>query len=384
MRPILSIVIPTKNRQKYCLATIEQILKLQLEKVEIVVQDNSDENLLQKQVKEYQASNILYNYTPETLSFVDNFTKAMLMANGEYICMVGDDDGILPNIIDVVEKAKERKYDAIIPGLNAVYVWPSANPIVKNGENGYLVVSYLNSNERIIEDIQENLILLLKHGGQNYQQLDIPRLYHGIISRNALEKVKSMTGKYFDGLTPDIYMATALCFTCQKICRLGYPVTISGICPKSGSADSATGRHTGKLEDAPHFKGHDKYEWDDRVPSIYSVESIWAETVLHALSNFKKDFLSEYFAIDVLDGICLNRYPQFKTAIKEHATKYGIPLWRLYYLFYLHQSLLFVKKVIKRIFRKHGTVEKFTHVLNIEEAVDLVMEKLLKEVRNAY
>ena len=345
MRPILSIVIPTKNRQKYCLATIEQILKLQLEKVEIVVQDNSDENLLQKQVEEYHASNILYNYTPETLSFVDNFTKALLMANGEYICMIGDDDGILPNIIEVVEKAKERQYDAIIPGLNAVYVWPSANPIVKNGENGYLVVSYLNSNER---------------------------------------KVKSITGKYFDGLTPDIYMATALCFTCQKVCGLGYPVTISGICPKSGSADSATGRHTGKLEDAPHFKGHDKYEWDDRVPSIYSVESIWAETVLHALSNFKKDFLSEYFAIEVLDGICLNRYPQYKTAIKEHATKYGIPLWRLYYLFYLHQSLLFVKKVVKRIFRKHGAVEKFTHVLNIEEAVDLVMEKLLKEVRNAY
>ena len=67
---------------------------------------------------------------------------------------------------------------------------------------------------------------------------------------------------------------------------MNYPITVSGICPTSGSADSATGRHTGKLEDAPHFRGHASYEWDNKAPAIYSVESIWGETVLKALKDF--------------------------------------------------------------------------------------------------
>ena len=77
MHPVLSIVIPTKNRQKYCLATIKQVLNLRLEGIEIVVQDNSDENLLQKQIECFHAPNVVYNYTSDILSFVDNFTKAL-------------------------------------------------------------------------------------------------------------------------------------------------------------------------------------------------------------------------------------------------------------------------------------------------------------------
>ena len=38
---LLSIVIPTRNRQEYCVAAVEQILTLNLNDVEVVIQDNS-------------------------------------------------------------------------------------------------------------------------------------------------------------------------------------------------------------------------------------------------------------------------------------------------------------------------------------------------------
>lgn len=379
MHPILSIVVPTKNRQKYCLATVKQILNLRLDNIEIIIQDNSDENLLQSYIKCLHASNIIYNYTSDVLSFVDNFTKALMLASGDYVCMIGDDDGVLPNIYDVAINAKEKGYDAVIPSLNVVYMWPSTQPIVKNDEDGYLMLASMNRGEKVVENIKNNLIQLLKNGGQNYQQLDIPRLYHGIVSKKALEEVYSVTGKYFDGLTPDIYMATALCFTCHIVCKLNYPVTISGICPKSGSADSATGRHTGKLEDAPHFKGHSTYVWDDIIPSIYSVESIWAETILHALQNFQQYSYRKYFAIDVLDSICFNRYPQFKEIILHHASKYGISLWRLYYLFNLRQCLSLLKRIARKIPKIKKNTKKFTHVQNIEIVTDVVVKMMMKD-----
>ena len=42
MRPILSIIIATKNRILYCINVIETILKFDNSDFELVIQDNSD------------------------------------------------------------------------------------------------------------------------------------------------------------------------------------------------------------------------------------------------------------------------------------------------------------------------------------------------------
>ena len=283
---LLSIVIPTKNRQQYCLAAVKQIISLNLDKTQVVIQDNSDDRSLEKNLKQViEYGKVKYHYREGVISFVDNFSEAVSLCDGEYICMIGDDDGILPNITQVVNTAKERNLDCVIAGLNSVYVWPSNNPIVKGGENGYLCLSYIKKEEKSVNP-QKGLKQLIKNAGQDYQNLDLPRVYHGIAKRERLEEIRNIAGNYFKGLTPDIFIAVALASVCKNVIRINYPITISGICPRSGSSDSATGKHTGELRNAPHFRGHINYEWDKKVPAVYSVESIWAETALHALRTF--------------------------------------------------------------------------------------------------
>ena len=46
MQYLLSIVIPTRNRQKYALQSVQQIYDVTDDAVQIVVQDNSDDNSL--------------------------------------------------------------------------------------------------------------------------------------------------------------------------------------------------------------------------------------------------------------------------------------------------------------------------------------------------
>lgn len=320
MKYILSIIIPTKNRQKYCLAAIRQILSLNLSEIEICIQDNSDTDILRNEISSIASENIVYNYHEGVLSFVDNFSEAVSLSHGEYLCMIGDDDGILPSIMDMVRFMKGKGIDSLIPSLGAVYYWPSDNPIVANGEKGVLTLSYLRSKARYTNS-QKALLKLLKGAVQNYTSLDMPRLYHGIVKKTCLEDIKEQTGKYFDGLTPDIYMAVALSFVCKKTLRIDTPITISGICPTSGSNDSATGKHTGKLEDAPHFKGHTDYHWDEHIPAFYSVDTIWAETLMQALTMFKRDDLKSKFNMSLFEIICLKKYPEYENIIKEHAKK---------------------------------------------------------------
>lgn len=373
MNYILTIIIPTKNRFKYCVSAIKSCLNINNELIQVVVQDNSDVSNKKIFCDLFSGySNVKYNYTQGILSFVDNFSYAISLADGEYVCMIGDDDGILPNILETVRNMKEEQADALVPGLNSVYIWPSNTPFIKGAENGYLCVANIKKKMTNINPMK-GLQKLLKNGGQYYQDCDIPRLYHGIVKRNKLDEVKKITGNYFYGLTPDIYSAVALSYVCNKVLRIGYPITVSGICPNSGSADSATGKHTGKLSDAPHFRGHKDYQWDEKIPTIYTVESIWAETVLTALLDFDDKKSYDEFNILYLNSLCLKKYPQFKKEIYDHSKKYGINKIKLIFTSNYIIAKLFIIKVIKRIFRNNKRIKKLFNVNDIFDAIDITM-----------
>lgn len=367
----LSIIIPTRNRLQYCLAAVEQIVSLGLSDIQIIVQDNSDTEELGNGLKEFiDLGKVTYNYVHGQISFVDNFSAPIPLCKGEYVCMIGDDDGILPNIMDVVSFAKENDYEAVVPGLNSCYVWPSDSSVVKGGENGYLCISYIKESCQNI-DPEKGLRQLMKTGGQDYQNLDLPRLYHGIVKVSVLDEIKRRTGHYFMGLTPDIYMSVALSIVCKSVVRIGFPISVSGICPKSGSADSATGRHTGELKDAPHFRGHPNYEWDVKAPAIYSVESIWGETVLHALKVFGRDDLYDLFSVMYLDGECLVKYPLLRTTITKHLKDNNISCFRAGFNARMRSACHFLIRVVKRLIRRRNDVIKYYGVHDIMDAVSL-------------
>lgn len=322
---LLSIIIPTRNRQYYCFEVVKHILSLELPSLEVIIQDNSDDYILHNLLKPLleDNDNITYNYISHQLSFVDNFSRAIELSKGEYVCMIGDDDTILPNIIDVVQEAKINDYDVITPSL-ITYFWPTGNPIKEEYRRGLLKIRHFNKPRFKKINRFERIKALVDNSFQNYQSLNIPRIYHGLVKRELLEAIKSQTGQYFGGLTPDMYMSVCLCCKANNAVSFNLPISISGICPKSGSSDSATGKHTGELKDAPHFKGHTSYNWNSLIPYIYTVETIWAETGLHALEDMKQK--EEYIRFDpgrFAVELSLS-YPQFHERLLEFGRSYGI------------------------------------------------------------
>lgn len=321
----LSIIIPTRNRQYYCKRAIEQVLNATSDAVQIVIQDNSNTRELEAFCNSLQNERIIYNYHEGVISFVDNFSEALSLAQGKYLCMIGDDDGVLGNIEKITKYASDNALDAFVPGLNAMYSWPSDNPFTPHAENGYLYITPMNFKICDLE-ISNAMNRLLNQAFQDYQETWIPRLYHGLVRKDIAEEVKTNTGHYFGGLTPDMYMSVSLMLLCRKIQYANFPITISGMCPGSGSANSATGAHTGELKDAPHFIGHDRYTWNQHIPDFYSVETIWAETGIQALIEFNRNDLVESVNLAYLLAVCSEKYPQFEEKIFEHAKKNSIDL----------------------------------------------------------
>jgi glycosyltransferase involved in cell wall biosynthesis len=284
---VITILMPTRNRHKWAHQAAMQVLKCPAEDIQLVVQDNSDNNDLECLLKPFASDvRLKYNYSPNALSFVENFGIAMSLADGEYVCIIGDDDGINHEIVELSRWAKSLGLDAILPALSAIYFWPETGLFQKNvrAERGYMSIKKTSA-QAWISETRIGLRELLRNGCQNYLSLDLAKVYHGVVKKSRIDYVKQMTGKFFGGLSPDINSAVSLSIAIPKIVCVDYPLTISGMCSKSGSVDSATGKHTGSLADAPHFRGHKNYRWADEVPKYYSVETIWADSALAAVKD---------------------------------------------------------------------------------------------------
>jgi glycosyltransferase involved in cell wall biosynthesis len=314
---LLSIIIPTKNREGYAYCAVKHILSLSFDNIQVVVCNNSASDKLGDMLSHYlNDQRVTYRYCNRVLSTIDNFNEAIALAEGDYVCAIGDDDGINPEIMQIVSWAKEKNIPAIKSGLEAIYFWPGSGAYYNKcgNDNGILNIANISCSIRK-RNPREEVIKVLRRGLWKYGESDLVRLYHGIVKREYINEMKERTGKYIGGLSPDIYSSMTLSCLVPSVLSIEYPLTIPGICKESSSADSATGKHTGELKDAPHFVGHYNYVWNAEVPPFYSIDTIWADSGLAALKAFKEYSLLTYFDVTALSVKCLRYYPEFRDII---------------------------------------------------------------------
>jgi glycosyltransferase involved in cell wall biosynthesis len=379
---ILSVIIPSRNREEYAFQCIMQVLNATDDDVQVVIQDNSDTDKLRLRFTDAILSKrIKYNYSSGLLSFVDNFSLGIEHADGEYLCIIGDDDGINPEIVEVVRWAKLNKVEAISPQIRLNYIWPETGIKYYKNDTGNLMIINFDLKHQYF-DTKEEINKLLKSGGQNYLKYNLVKIYHGIVKKSAMDKVKNITGKYFGGLSPDIYSAVALSLVIDKVLKVDYPLTIPGVCSKSGSGHSSTGRHHGKLEDAPQLKGHTNYQWSQLVPKFYSVETLWADSALAVLVEMKRFDLVNNFNVAALSAYCLYNYKEFNQITKENYLNYceNKNINKIQAKIYLNAGFVngpikdFFYKVYDKLTRKRNAIQNYDGIENIKEA-----EKILKK-----
>lgn len=387
IKPLLSIIIPTKNRAIYCSILVKNLLSFDYLNFEVVVQDNSDDLVLYDLIKNISDVRLVYNYTASPINSVDNFNLAIGLAQGEYFCMIGDDDGINPEIFSLVEWAKSHDIDAIHPGFGLMYRWPDACDLLDGfqGHNGSLDILPM-SNKYFFSNPQKSLHRLLLNGGQDYLSLYFPKLYHGIVKGSLIEKIKSNFGNYVGGLSPDIYLAVSLTEFCREVFVIDYPVFISGVCRPS--AQRIVSKYS-NLTDSPHFVNRINYEWSIEVPRINRGSTIWADSVLAALRDAKRYNLYQMFNVFKLH---LNLYDSESESRSEIVNSYllynnvntffGKFLFLIY--FFTSYVVYFIKKKVKWIVKiQHKLLMKvicfdnpplvnFKNIKNIAEANEIV------------
>lgn len=297
---LLSVVIPTKDREYYCQRVLDYMLTFDDDRIEFVIQNNGSSDKLDEYIKKKNDSRIVYNHVYEPLCQVDNSDQSIALSTGKYLCFIGDDDIVLPNIMHYVEYAIENKIDSIAQKTPIPYFWPS-----ETIPAGKLYFTPPTGLQEFVNDQQACINAFIRNGCcENPKDYKLPILYHGITRRQCIEEVKNETGHYVGGSSPDSYTSVSLAKFVKKQLIIDSNFSIFGACPQSATALNLVGGHCGRLEDAPHLKNRGVYEWDHLVPKYYSVQTIWAESAITALRetnnpnadriNLKKLFCMSY------------------------------------------------------------------------------------------
>lgn len=310
--PLLSIIIPSKNRAVYAISSVKSILSIQDETLEVLVHDNSDNNDLGKSLAAYISdSRLRYIYDPSPMPILWNFEKAMEQSKGKYVCFLGDDDSVNPEIMDAVHWADKNGLDAISGNLSAGYHWP------KGSQKGHLTQFPISGKWKFV-NLEEELKSYVKAGCVYYLNHHLPKAYHGLVKRTCLEKIRSITGEFFGGLTPDSNSAVSLAIVSEKVVSIDYPLTLPGSSTASDQTHRTEEAKKRPLKDAPQLQGRQDYAWSSIVPRIFSGETMWAESGVAALTTMGRDDLVKEINVAKMMALMVKASPHYLDEITNH------------------------------------------------------------------
>jgi glycosyltransferase involved in cell wall biosynthesis len=373
---ILSIVIPTLNRYETLLPLLTSLCGFKSFDFEIIIQDNSGDNseFLVFYEKFKKDNRLKYFHSIEILSAIENCDLAVKKASGEFICFIGDDDGITQEMLNCCEWMKTNNVESVFFN-RAIYTWPQTNHYFKfnNVLNGKLIIPNFTGELKKLNVIEE-YSKIFKSGGQG--MFNCPRLYHGIISKKCLDNLYSDLGTYFPGPVPDMSNCIALSKYIENHYFVDLPLVITGQSSKSMSGKNAMRKHQGEISNEKSLPKSAELIWNQRVPFYWSGPTIWAQAALEASFRINLD-VSRNFNFPKLYAYCLaftskEYYPRVFVAMGEEKNPLHKVKLIFSVIFYLIQVNFLRLNILISKFTKNSNKLTFVNIESVISHLDSI------------
>jgi glycosyltransferase involved in cell wall biosynthesis len=215
-----SVVVPTRERAatlRHCLRTC---LDQNFDDYEVIVSDNGSSPATREVVDEIGSSKVRYFRTPRALSLSSSWDFAVSHAQGEYVLLIGDDDGLLPYGLCELDKLIRESGRKVIRWDAAFYTWPNC---ALTGEGNYLRIP-LGAETAEIDSFESinNVVSF----AQLYTIL--PMIYNSAIHRDVLAEIRTKTGRLFANRYADVYSGFSTAHVAGRYLSIDMPITVSG------------------------------------------------------------------------------------------------------------------------------------------------------------
>ncbi|MCP4787032.1 MAG: glycosyltransferase family 2 protein [Fuerstiella sp.] len=258
--PLFSIVIPTRQRHETLEWSLRTCLDQSFDDYQIVVCDNCSSPETAEVVKSLQSDRIRYVRAPEPLAMVDNWNLAVSNVDGEYVILIGDDDGILPHALrDLAHIIRQTRVPAI-RWPTASYFWPGMPPDVE-----HVVSLPVGTRPQTIDGQAMVKSVMAGHADRNM----LPMLYNAAIHRSLLEDLQKQTGTVFAACNPDIYSGLAFALLAGEFVSTQRVLSINATSAKSnGYAHFYKDKQSSIASEFDTLSKQSDYSWPETVPYL--------------------------------------------------------------------------------------------------------------------
>lgn len=258
-QPRISIIVPTRNGGTYINDAVETVLSQDYDSVELIVSVNHSVDGTFASLQRYRDSRLRVVKPPEPLSMPRHFEWCLLQSRGQWITIIGDDDGVMPYFFRELEQVLRVWEPAGVDALcfrRACFFWPGCERFYGNR-----VVDYSASSKH--RDVNGTALVLKCVSGLN-PFYDLPHVYtNSLVRRSLIDSIRQRSGGiFFHERNPDVYSGVAVAVAARRIVRIELPMFWTGTSPKSvglssqiasTSSTGAAGDHSFNTERATEF-----------------------------------------------------------------------------------------------------------------------------------
>lgn len=112
--PLVSVIIPTYNRQSYLKLAIESALRQKYRNIEIIVSDDCSPQSPQALIESFQDSRIRFHRNPKNLGICQNVVNGFKLARGKYVASLNDDDMWNEDFLETLVPPLEANPDLVL------------------------------------------------------------------------------------------------------------------------------------------------------------------------------------------------------------------------------------------------------------------------------
>ena len=263
-----SIIIPTKNRQVQAIEAVKSCINSRYKNVEIIVTDGSDTDSLRLKIKNLNDPRVRYFHHKKSLSMKNNWEFGVARTTGDYVGIIGDDDALMPDGLVFANELLSKIETPVLHCTAPIYVWDDYHFI--NRKN--LINVKLPSTITVCDEPHKILRRFYEFTARTGTG---PGIYHGLVKKTFLNKLKSLRGSFFKEISPDLDNGFCTLLYADKFLDTTYPIYLSGTCGASNSGqmnDAYTVKKSHSVFTEENCSKFDDVIWSD-LQKVQTIDS---------------------------------------------------------------------------------------------------------------
>lgn len=228
-----SVLLPTRNRLEYLRYAVETVRRQDYGDWEVVVSDNASEEDIGGYVRGLADSRVKYLRSECFLSVTDNWNRSLDQSSGDFVIMLGDDDGLLQGYFShAMDLIAQFGIPDLVYGSGYLYAYPAVLPAFPKGMlHHYRNATFLQDGDQPFWFPHHDALRLVRDS-LNFKMKFTYNMQYSLIGRPLIDEMLH-DGPFFQSSFPDYYATNVLFLKARRILIDPRPTVVIGITPKS-------------------------------------------------------------------------------------------------------------------------------------------------------